>query len=196
MEEIKKTLFSFISLFIAIDPVGILPFFVEISEKLKWKGKRRLIAQSLLTGGIIGCAFIFSGSFILKILRIDVSDFHIAGGSLLFVFALHDLFTERKFGMLRDAGVVPLGTPLIVGPATLTTILLLNESVGQIITFLSFSLNILLLFLFMVFSEKIIDFAGSNALRAAGKVISLFLASIGVMMVRKGIEAVLKQLKI
>lgn len=192
MSEIKTIFFPFISLFIAIDPVGILPFFLEFSGRADGRRKGKIIFQSLVTAGITGFLFIFFGSSFLRILRIRISDFQIAGGALLFVLALNDIFTERKFGMLRDAGVVPLGVPLIVGPATLTTILLMNDIFGITFTSLAFSLNLFILFLLMALSEKLAGYVGINALKASGKVISIFLASIGVMMVRTGIERSIK----
>jgi multiple antibiotic resistance protein len=193
MNEMKNIFFSFISLFIAIDPIGILPFFIEFSRReVK---KKRIIFQSLFTAGAIGFLFIFLGSGILRALRIKVSDFQIAGGIILFVLALNDIFVERKFGMLKDAGVVPLGVPLIVGPATLTTILLLNDMAGILITSFSFFLNLVFLLLMMVFSEKLFNLLGAKTLKAIGKIISLFLASIGVMLVRLGIESTIKELR-
>lgn len=191
MNEIKSLFFPFISLFIAIDPIGILPFFLEFSQR---GGKKKgIIFQSLFTAGAVGFFFIFFGNGLLRALRIKDSDFQIAGGIILFVLALNDIFVERKFGMLKDAGVVPLGVPLIVGPATLTTILLLNDLVGIFITSISFLMNLLVLFLIMVFSEKIFHLFGAKTLKAVGKVISLFLASIGVMLVRIGIHRTIKE---
>jgi len=189
----ENLFFPFISLFVAIDPVGILPFFIEFSRREP--KKKRIIFQSLFTAGVIGFLFIFLGSGILRALRIRVSDFQIAGGIILFVLAINDIFVERKFGMLKDAGVVPLGVPLIVGPATLTTILLLNDMVGIFMTSFSFLLNMVILFFMMVFSETLFSFLGAKTLKAVGKVISLFLASIGVMLVRVGIESTIKELR-
>ncbi len=189
----KNLFFSFISIFVAIDPIGILPFFIEFSGRET--KKKKIIYQSLFTAGAVGFSFIFFGSGILRALRIRVSDFQIAGGIILFVLAINDIFVERKFGMLKDAGVVPLGVPLIVGPATLTTILLLNDLFGVFVTSISFLLNLFLLFLIMKFSENIFSFLGEKTLKATGKVISIFLASIGIMLVRLGIESIIRGIR-
>lgn len=116
---------TFIPLFVAIDVAGVLPFYVSLTKGMSRPSRNRILFQALLTAAGVSIAFLFLGKLILNVLGITVSDFKIAGGIVLLVLAVLDLVQLEKRG--RDIGptigVVPLGMPLIVGPAVLTTIL-------------------------------------------------------------------------
>ena len=129
------------------------------------------------------------GEPIFRVLGVTVGDFQVAGGILLLVLALHDLLNPSKVVRrpLPGLGVVPLGTPLIVGPAVLATLLILVQSHGYPITLLAFAVNMALAFVVLRYAgalERLIGEAGS---RAIGRVASLFLAAFGVSLVRRGL---------
>jgi len=124
------------------------------------------------------------------LLGITVADFMIAGGILLFVIALVDLLTFEKKRMRQasdSVGPVPLGTPLMVGPAVLTTSLVLVNVYGLVTTFSAIVLNIILAGVVFYASDTLTKMLGLSGTRALSKIASLFLASIAVMMVRKGV---------
>jgi multiple antibiotic resistance protein len=156
------------------------------------RGKRlEVIKQSVLTALIIAIAFIFVGKAIFLILGVTVQDFMIAGGTVLFILSVADLLFPTKQRRTSTVGVVPLGMPLIAGPAVLTTSLMSIDAFGMVPTLLSVILNIFLagfVFFLSDFLMKILGIAGS---RGISKVSSLLLAAIGVMMVRKGIMQIL-----
>ncbi len=89
-------------------------------------------------------------------------------------------------------GAVPLGVPLIVGPAVLTTILVLVEHYGVAPTVVSLVLNMLIVWLSLNSAEKVTQFLGKNGIIAVSKVMALLLAAIAVMMIRLGMEGILK----
>jgi multiple antibiotic resistance protein len=118
----------------------------------------------------------------------------IAGGGILFCIAIMDLLvpTDKKRRMpSEDLGVVPLGTPLIVGPAVLTTSLLLIDQYGLYPTLVAVLLNIIIAGVVFSCSGRIIRAIGKSGSRALSKVMALLLAAIAVKMVRMGVFAIL-----
>lgn len=185
----KEFLLSFIPIFVAIDAVGVLPIFIGFTEQLKKKEKRRIIAQSMATAFLIGILFLFLGKWMLKALGVNVSDFKIAGGLVLLVIALRDLLRYEKFSKLSPdtMGAVPIGTPLVTGPAVLTTILILLDSYGIFLTVLSFTVNLFIAWAVFSYATEISRVLGKAGSKAISKIAHLLLAAIAIMMMRKGI---------
>lgn len=180
----------FVPLFVAVDVIGVLPMFIGFTEGVEQKKITRIIYQSVFTAMIVALFFLVAGKALLDLLGITVSDFMIAGGILLFIISISDLLSTQKKQRIVETdslGAVPIGVPLITGPAVLTTsILLLNEH-GLFITALSIIINIIIagaVFYFSIYINKILGNAGSKTL---SKIASLLLASIAVMIVRKGL---------
>ena len=193
MEEgFKSFWLCFVPLFVAVDAIGILPMFVSLTEGLGLPVLRRVIRQSVLTATGVGLSFLAVGKAALEVLGVTVGDFMVAGGSLLFVISVSDLLRAEKVQRRVDPeglGAVPLGVPLITGPAVLTTsILLLNEH-GIVVTAAAFVPNVLIAGIVFYFAEAINRGLGNAGAKTASKIAGLLLAAIAVMMVRKGIEA-------
>ena len=184
-----KFLLAFIPIFVAVDVIGVLPIFVTLTHSLRKDEKKRIVIQSLLTATCLALGFIFLGKATFRLLGITVSDFMIAGGVVLLCIAMIDLLSPGKQRRLpaKELGVVPLGTPLIVGPAVLTTSLILIDQYGIAATVFAVLANILLGGIVFIFSEIIFKVLGEGGARALSKVMALFLAAIAVMMIRKGI---------
>ncbi|MDY6879299.1 MAG: MarC family protein, partial [Thermodesulfobacteriota bacterium] len=167
-----------------------LPMFMSFTLELDPRRVRRTVYQSVVTATIVALVFLAVGNLILGLLGITVADFMIAGGILLFVISMSDLLTTEKIQRRVDPeslGAVPLGVPLITGPAVLTTsILLLNEH-GFLLTASAIVINILIAGAVFVFASPINDFLGNAGSKTLSKIASLLLASIAVMIVRKGV---------
>jgi multiple antibiotic resistance protein len=134
--------------------------------------------------------FIFLGEWVLRLLGITVADFMIAGGLILLMLSVRDLLSTEKRTLaanIEELGPVPLGVPLIVGPAVLTTIMLLVRQHGFIMTALATVINIAIAGLVFVFSGRIMRFMGAGGSQIASKIANLLLAAIAVMLIRKGI---------
>ena len=138
---------------------------------------------SLLLSG-----FIFLGKAIFSALGISVADFQVAGGLILLGLAVRDLmgFNEDPRSGSVDFGVVPLGMPLIAGPALLTALLLLMDSVGALYTILSLLVNLLLVEIGFRYAQRIEGLLGKQGLKGVSKLIALLLAAIAVSLIRRG----------
>ncbi len=186
----------FVPLFIAVDVPGVLPIFLGLTEGLSREQIRKVTLQSTVTAVIVALLFLWIGQSVFALLGITVADFMVAGGVLLFVISVSDLLTMQK--RLRQVdpeslGPVPLGVPLIVGPAVLTSSILLANEYGLGWTALAIVTNIGLVALAFVLGGPIHRLLGTAGTKVLSKLSSLLLASIAVMIIRKGITALLGQ---
>jgi multiple antibiotic resistance protein len=130
---------------------------------------------------------------LFSFLGITESDFRVGGGIVLLVLAVNDLLfsKERKRDLGDSVGVVPIGIPLIMGPAALTTIIILVDSYGYLWTIASLLANMLFVLVVFLQANTVARFMGNAGSRAVAKVAALFLAGIAVMMIRSGITAMI-----
>jgi multiple antibiotic resistance protein len=186
---LNNILLAFIPIFVAVDAIGVLPLFIGLTEGANKKEKLKVISQSMVTAMCLAVAFLFLGKAIFRVLGITIGDFMVAGGAILFYIAIKDIMLPGKDSRLSnyELGAVPLGTPLIVGPAVLTTSLIMLNQYGLAVTFISVFVNILLAGLIFFLSDGIIKILGKAGSRALSKITNLLLAAIAVMMMRKGI---------
>ena len=185
---------AFIPLFVAIDVFGVLPMFVALTEDLDELRKKKLTIEATLTAFAISLVFLAAGKLLFSFLGITESDFRVGGGIVLLVLAVSDLLfsKERKRDPETSVGVVPIGIPLIMGPAALTTIIILVDSYGYLWTIASLLMNMLIVWVVFAQAGRITRFMGKAGSRAVAKVAALFLAGIAVMMIRSGIATMLK----
>ncbi len=186
-------LLAFIPLFVAVDIVGLVPIYLGISRGIDDSERNQLVIEATLTGASVGLAFLFLGDAVLHFLGVTVGDFQVAGGTLLLVLAVYDLLHPEL--PLRQPGVrlgaVPLGIPMIVGPAVLTTLLTVARTQGYPITLIAFALNLALAWAALRWAPLIGRLLGDAGSRAVAKVFNLILAAIGVTFIRRGVSAAL-----
>lgn len=195
MEDIIRILPStFIPLFVAMNAFMLLPIFISMTKDMTKPKRQKVIGDSILTAVIVSLTFTALGEAIFKILGITADDFKIAGGLLLIVLAFMDLTQHIEERMKPDVkmGVVPIGVPLIVGPAVLTNILLLVDHYGVIPTVISLMLNLFIVWISLMNAERIIKVVGKGGIIGISKVMALLLAAIAIMMIRLGVENIIK----
>lgn len=185
----------FIPLFVAIDPFGMVPIFLAVTAQLSESQRRRVTFEAIIAAVIICIGFMFLGQIIFEYLAITDADFRIAGGILLLVLAVLDLVSTGKPAVYEPeiVGIVPLAMPLIAGPATLTTLLVLagRAEYGYSWTLLGLLANFALLLVAMLMATPISRWLGVNALRAMSRLIMVLLAAIAVNFIRTGVASVL-----
>lgn len=180
----------FVPLFVAVDAVGVLPLFVALTEELDRSRRQAVIVQSIFTAAIVALLFLVGGQRVLLFLGVTIPDFMIAGGILLLTISLGDLLTGEKRQRRPDPeslGAVPIGIPLITGPAVLTTCILLASTHGTMVTAGAVVANIGLAGIVFWFAEPLVNWLGRTGTRVVSKIASLLLVAIAVMLIRKGI---------
>jgi multiple antibiotic resistance protein len=182
---------TFIPLFVAVDVFAVVLIYLGLGVPLDERERRRLVLEATLTAAAVGLGFLFLGDAVLDVLGVTVGDFQVAGGVLLLVLSLYDLLHPER--PLRDPGarpgVVPLGIPMIAGPAVLTTLLTLARTYGYTMTVVSFGLNLVIVWAALRWASLIARVLGDAGGRAVTKVFSLVLAAIAVTFIRRGVEA-------
>jgi multiple antibiotic resistance protein len=186
---------AFIPIFVAVDAIGNIPLFISLTEGVNKKQKEKIIIDSVSTATVVAILFMLLGKLVLRLVGITIADFQIAGGILLFFISSRLLLpgtskTVLSDGHDRNIGVFPLGTPLITGPAVLTTTIMMLDNHGILPTFISLAINMLIVWFTLLKADLIVKLLGFSGTRAFSKIMYILLAAIGVMMVRRGITGV------
>ncbi len=184
---------TFIPLFVAIDVLGVVPLFLSLTQGLTQKEKRTLVTEATLTALAVSIVFLFGGRLIFDFMGITEDDFRVGGGIVLLVLAVDDLIfsSESRRNPETKVGIVPIGIPLIIGPAALTTLLILNDTYGKIPAIISLLVNLLIVWVVFRKSDLVSKLLGEAGSKAVAKVAALFMAGIAVMMIRVGLTAML-----
>ncbi|MFA5367317.1 MAG: MarC family protein [Dehalococcoidia bacterium] len=185
----ESFILTFVPLFIVIDALGIVPFLTVMSDGMSRQEQRKTINISVFTAAIVGLAFLFFGRAVLNVMNISVESFAIAGGIILLVLSIKYMTTGHWVDAVKEEmiAVVPLGTPLLAGPATITTLLLLYTEFPLYMILIAYLVNMLLCWLIFLAGNRIMRFFGQGGLKAVSKVFSLLLSAIAVSMVIKGL---------
>ena len=179
---------TFIPIFVAMDVFASLGIFISLTEGLDRQAVKSIIRDSVLTALIVSIGFLAFGEAVFKVLGITTDDFKIAGGLVLLIFSIQDLLgsseARRPTGKF---GAVPIGVPLIVGPAVLTTLIVLLDRYGLLYTGASLIVNLAIVWIIFVQAPRIIRYFGKGGILVFSKIMLLMLAAIAVMMMRLGI---------
>ncbi len=183
---------SFVPLFVAVDAIGVVPVILGLSGHLDRQEQSRMLRYAMLTALGLGLGFVAVGKGVLSLLDISESHFLVAGGAILFVLSTKSLLVgdSRESLMSPDGesiGVFPIGVPLVVGPAVLTTLLVLIDrySVGPVLA--AFLINLTCAWLIFRQSAGLAKYLGRGGLSALSKIAMLLLATIAVRMIHRGV---------
>jgi multiple antibiotic resistance protein len=181
---------TFIPLFIVVDAFGNIPFVIGMCQSVERKAKLKLINIAIITASLVGLLFLFFGQFILRTMNISVGSFAIAGGIILVVLSLKYITTGHMVSVVQEElmAVVPIGTPLTVGPATITTLILLATQFPIYIVLISFAINMVLAWVIFLVSSQLSKFLGQGGIKAVSQVFNLLLSAIGVTMILRGLD--------
>ena len=196
VEIIRELALTFVPLFFAMDAVGNLPVFLALTQEIEPKHRRHAVHLATLTALGVGLGFVAIGKAIFSLLGIEVADFLMAGGIILLILAIRYLIIGKMVetqdvSASETVGVVPLGTPLVVGPAVLTTLLLLIGKYRIPIVLSSFILNLVVQWVLFRQADRIVNFLGRTGANAISKIVMLLLAAIAVKMIREGVLTIL-----
>jgi multiple antibiotic resistance protein len=196
VDIIRELALTFVPLFVAMDPVGNLPIFLALTQEGTATHRKKTANLATLTAFGVGLLFVAVGKAIFSLLGIEVTDFLMAGGIILLILAIRYLITGKAVEIgdvsaSETIGVVPLGTPLVVGPAVLAALLLLMGRHHIAIVLFSLILNLVIQWVLFRQATRIVAVLGRTGVSAISKVIMLLLAAIAVKMIREGILAIL-----
>ncbi len=193
---------AFVTLFVVLDPLGVAPSFVALTSEIGTVERRKTLVRALMISFSVTLFFVLGGRWLLAYLGVTVYAFAISGGILLFVASLPMLFGHRpglqapernEQGTIgEDIAIFPMAIPLLSGPGTIATVLLLaNQAGGEIAR-----LGILVVIIAAVYliawcvlyaAERIIARMGEGKVRIMTRVLGIVLAALAAQYVLNGI---------
>lgn len=191
---------TFIFLFAVIDPIGTIPVFIAVTSRFDNKEKRKIAFKAALFSAIILLFFIVAGEVILTAIEIPLSAFQIAGGIILFLFALSMIFGESKpdeelkiAPKGNETAIFPLATPSIASPGAMLAVVLLTENANyslweQTQTSILVLLVLLITLIFMLLASYIHRVIGNAGAGIISRVMGMILASVAVANVLEGFK--------
>ncbi|MDG6904850.1 MAG: MarC family protein [Nitrososphaerota archaeon] len=195
-----------ITLFVILDPIGCLPFFIALTGGVTPQQRKKLANRAVAVAISLLLLFAILGDAILLFLGIQIADFEIAGGVLLLIFALRDALSSQPLGMketsdviesskiIEAMAVIPIATPLLAGPGSLTVVMLLSReswggvaSLGVFISLAAILVDCLIAWLLFRLVDKVTKALGPTVLLIIGKVMDILMAAIAVSFLTAGI---------
>ncbi|MDA0265297.1 MAG: MarC family protein [Chloroflexi bacterium] len=199
MDYLKDFYLVFLPLLVVMDPLSVLPFWVPLIGAVPKERRQRVTGMALVTGLVIGLMFLGLGKGIFIALGISVADFVIAGGVVLLAISLRELVsstaTQAPVAPDELTAVVPIGTPLLVGPATISLLIVLTGLYDTWLVVIAFLANIVVAWLVFSQSHRIVRVLGQGGLQAFSKVAYLLLAGIAVQLIRRGIMELIQEIE-
>jgi multiple antibiotic resistance protein len=191
---LHSLLLSFLPLFFAVGAFDFVPIYIDQTDGMDAAERGLHLRDAIVAAGLILATFLFLGKGVLLVMGVTVGDFMVAGGLLLLVLSIRALTVEDGAAQPRSLrgpmGIVPLATPLIAGPAAMATTLILLDRYGSAVTLASIVLNVLAAWIILDRAVLLRRLLGDRLIQAIAKVSYILLASIAVMMVRRGMQVV------
>lgn len=197
---------AFLTLFVVIDPIGLTPIFITLAGDRSISEQARISRQAVLVAGGIVFAFALVGTLLLRYLGISIEAFEVAAGILLFKIAIDMVFAQREretdeeekeARLKEDISIFPLAIPLIAGPGTLASVLILaNEAEGY-----SFGLTIVLAiaaivlaiaYILLRLSRYLAKVLGQTGINVVTRVLGVLLSALAVQYIANGALGLLK----
>lgn len=198
MPELELAFAVFVTLFVVVDPIGLAPLFVALTDGMDVQKRRRIALRACLIAAAILALFGLVGEDLLGAVGISMPAFRISGGVLLFITALDMLFERRtqrrenNANSENDPSVFPLAMPLLAGPGAMTSMILLTgehpDVKGQAIVFsVMFAILILVFAMFLV-SGILAKAMGRTGIMVTTRLFGIFLSALSVQFILDGLS--------
>ena len=183
--------YAFIPLFVALDAVGLLPVYQGLVRRLNGAQRLRAATDAVVTALGVSIGFLLVSRVVFRLMGLELADIMVAGGVILIVLCLRELLLPEKPGDADtlNPGVVPIGVPLLAGPAVFTTVLLVRDQYGWEVTLAALAANLAVVWLLLRTSEALFQRLGREGSQVISKISNLILTAFGVMLIRQGISA-------
>jgi multiple antibiotic resistance protein len=192
---------ALVTMFVVIDPIGLAPLFIALTQGMTPAERRRVAIHAVTVAGIVLILFAFFGEAVLEFVGISMPAFRIAGGILLFLTALDMLFERRSKRRedrtedeeIDDPSVFPLAIPLIAGPGSIASIILLigekPGGEGLLMVLPITALTLLVLMLSLMASSYLDRLIGKKGIDVITRILGMLLAALSVQFVLDGLSA-------
>ena len=191
---------TFFLYFIVIDPLGTTPLFLIVTQHMETKEKIKTALSATIIATIILLFFALLGSSLLSYLNISFPAFTVAGGVILFLISMEMLFDKRQQRKENDldynserVSVFPLATPLLAGPAGITSVIVSVSDIGnnftnQIVGMFSLIIVLFITFIIFFIASKSSRIINKKIISVISRVIAIILAGLSVQYILDGIK--------
>ena len=181
---------AILALFIIVDPLGDIPIFMSLTEKMNKKKKQKTFNTATAVG--LGLLLVFSllGQTIFEIFGISLYGFEVAGGILLLIIAIRILVSDNTHQAVdspESLGAVPIGMPLLVGPGAITTTILNLQLYGVLIAVGAAVVVVFLTWLILRSIGAIYRVLGKTGSLVIARVMALLIAALATQYILSGI---------
>ncbi len=182
----------FLKLFVIMDAFGLLPVFLMLSDKMPRKERCKAADKTAILAAILAAIFIVGGITILNYFGISLASFQIAGGLILLLLGIKTVLglkmaVHEKHAERFEFTAVPMATPLIVGPGTITTIIILVNEFNQLTVALMAILNLLIVWVVFRNGMRIYSFIGHQGTLIISRMMGIILTAIAVEFIYAGV---------
>lgn len=157
---------------------------------------RNITATVVVVVYVLASIFALAGGFILSAFGVSIDSFRIAGGVVLLAISIITLVSGSYVGKIEiteEQAVVPLATPLIVGPGTITALIVISSVYGPFVAFLAAFLASTAVAATLLIGIRVIRYVGATPLRLLGRFMSLIIASVATEMILTGVRNIVKE---
>ncbi|MDO8553359.1 MAG: MarC family protein [Candidatus Micrarchaeota archaeon] len=188
---ISSVLISFVTIFVIMDPFPSLIPFLEYTKKCSDNDRRTCATNAVVIAGIIAVVFMFVGPTLLSYLNLSISNLKIAGGIVLVLLGIETVLgisfgNHNKKENINDVAIL-IATPLLTGPGLVSTLIILSESNGFLITLVALVFALLVSWFVLVGANTVKKIAGDQFIHVLAKIIGLLLLALGVAYIRTGL---------
>lgn len=183
---------AFFKLFVMMDLMGALPMFLLLAERLSKKEQAKAVNEVFVVGVALFTLFVFAGIQVLNYFGISLGSFQVAGGLILFVLGIRiilglRLSAEEKHVQKYEFAAVPLATPLIIGPGTITMVIILVGQYGYGPVLAAGILNLILLWVVFKNALKVYRFVGRQGVEVISRLMGIIFTALAVEFIKEGL---------
>jgi multiple antibiotic resistance protein len=189
----NELLFDFVTLWVTVDPIGTVPLYLSVTKDMTSAARKRAAMRATVIAFLLLAGFLYFGQYLLEEMRIEMLSFQIAGGIVLFLFALTMIFEKGSdYAAPADGGhdvaVFPLAMPSIATPGALLSVVVLTDNnthnlFQETATCLVMGLVLLLTLILMLLGDRLIGLVGRSGASVLSRVMGMMLAAVAVQMV-------------
>ena len=208
MFEIELFISAFAVLFVIIDPPGCAPIFATLTNGTSRKHQRVMATKSVLVASVILFGFAYAGEFVFDKLGISLDALRIAGGIMLFIIGLNMVFEKRTetredraeealshAKSPEDISVFPMGIPMIAGPGTMASLLILMSETeswqGEVTVLAALAAVLFVTFLSFLIAGPLMRLMGKDFTDVLTRVLGVLLATLAAQFILDGISGAL-----
>ncbi|MEW5704354.1 MAG: MarC family protein [Pseudomonadota bacterium] len=206
MDRLEFAAATFVTFFVVIDPIGVLPIFMALTARKSAAARRRIAVRMVVFAAVALLVFALAGDAVFRFLGISLPAFRVAGGLLLLLLSVDIILVrpsglrtateaeEREAEESTDIAGVPLAVPLVAGPGAITSVILITGKAGSDIVLQSSAVAILIATLLLslavfLFASRLMSHLGLIGVNVAGRVFGIVLAGLAIQYIIDGLAA-------